>query len=106
MFILIVVKLLNISSSMFMDYVIKKTFFIIVLQVLGVSSDQLAIDLMDKMSQEFVTEQENETELNKEIDDLLNGIDFQQSISQEVTCIPSSFPEENEISSDKKVCTL
>ena len=38
------------------------------------------------------------TKLNKEIDDLLDGIDFQQSLSQEKspTCIPSSFPEENE----------
>ena len=35
--------------------------------------------------------------LNAEINSLLDGIDFQQSLSQEKspTCIPSSFPEEN-----------
>ena len=50
------------------------------------------------MSQEFVTElDENEGQLNEDIDYLLDGIDFQQSLSQEKTptCVPSSFPEEN-----------
>ena len=51
------------------------------------------------MIQEFVTEQDYEEEkLNKEIDELLDGIYFQQSMSQEEspTCIPSSYPEEND----------
>ena len=50
------------------------------------------------MSQEFVTElNDDEVKLNEEINLLLNGIDFQQSLSQEKspTTIPSSFPEEN-----------
>ena len=47
------------------------------------------------MTQECVS-QSNEEKLNEEIDELLNGIDFQQSLSQEKspTCIPSTFPEE------------
>ena len=54
---------------------------------------------MENMTQEFVTEQDYEEEkLNKEIDELLDGIDFQQSMSQEEspTCIPSTYPEEND----------
>ena len=50
------------------------------------------------MSQEFVAElNDDEVKLNEEINLLLNGIDFQQSLSQEKspTSIPSSFPEEN-----------
>ena len=50
------------------------------------------------MTQEFVSElNAGETKLNKEIDDLLNGVDFQQSMSQEKSpnYIPSTFPEEN-----------
>ena len=50
------------------------------------------------MTQEFVSElNDGETKLNEEIDDLLNGIDFQQSMSQEKSpnYIPSTFPEEN-----------
>ena len=53
---------------------------------------------MEPMSQEFVTElDDEESKLNKEIDYLLDGIDFQQSLSQEKapTCIPSTLPEEN-----------
>ena len=48
------------------------------------------------MTQECVSES-NEDKLNEEIDELLNGIDFQQSLSQpkSPTCIPSTFPEEN-----------
>lgn len=39
---------------------------------------------MEPMSQEFVTEiDHNEVKLNEEIDYLLDGIDFQQSLSQE-----------------------
>ena len=50
------------------------------------------------MTQEFVSEiNDGETKLNEEIDDLLNGIDFQQSMSQEKSpnYIPSTFPEQN-----------
>ena len=53
---------------------------------------------MEPMSQEYVTEVDaEEVKLNAEINSLLDGIDFQQSLSQETspTCIPSSFPEEN-----------
>ena len=56
------------------------------------------------MSQEFVTElNDEEVKLNEEINVLLNGIDFQQSLSQEksLTCIPSSFPEENGFTSEQ-----
>ena len=69
------------------------------------------------MSQEFVTElNDEEVKLNEEINVLLNGIDFQQSLSQEKspTCIPSSFPEENGFTSeqhtnttrDEHICSL
>ena len=54
--------------------------------------------MMIPMTQEFVSEiNDGETKLNEEIDDLLNGIDFQQSMSQEKSpnYIPSTFPEQN-----------
>ena len=54
--------------------------------------------MMEPMSQEYVTEVDaDEVKLNAEINSLLDGIDFQQSLLQEKspTCIPSSFPEEN-----------
>ena len=54
------------------------------------------------MTQEFVSQlNDSEGKLNDEIDDLLNGVDFQQSMSQEnsANCIPSTFPEENEFKS-------
>ena len=59
---------------------------------------------MEPMSQEFVTElNDDEVKLNEEINLLLNGIDFQQSLSQEKspTTIPSSFPEENGFTSEQ-----
>ena len=62
------------------------------------SNSQLARDMMMPMSQEFVSDlNDGEIKLNQEIDDLLNGIDFQQSMSQEKSpnYIPSTFPEEN-----------
>ena len=68
------------------------------MNILGVSNSQICRDIEEPMSQEFVTELDaNEGKLNEEIDYLLDGIDFQQSLSQEKspTCIPSSFPEEN-----------
>ena len=58
------------------------------------------------MSQEFVTElNDEEVKLNEEINVLLNGIDFQQSLSQEKspTTIPSTFPEENGFTSEQHV---
>ena len=62
--------------------------------------------MMEPMSQEFVTElNEEEVKLNEEINVLLNGIDFQQSLSQEKspTTIPSTFPEENGFTSEQHV---
>ena len=61
---------------------------------------------MEPMSQEFVTElNDEEVKLNEEINVLLNGIDFQQSLSQEKspTTIPSTFPEENGFTSEQHV---
>ena len=47
------------------------------------SNSQLARDMMIPMSQEFVSDlNDGETKLDQEIDDLLNGIDFQKSMSQ------------------------
>ena len=51
---------------------------------LGISNSQICRDIMEPMSQEFVTElNDEEVKLNEEINVLLNGIDFQQSQSQE-----------------------
>ena len=51
---------------------------------LGISHSQICRDIMEPMSQEFVTElNDKEVKLNEEINVLLNGIDFQQSLSQE-----------------------
>ena len=50
------------------------------------------------MTQEFVSElNDGETKLTEVINDLLNGIDFRQSMSQEKSpnYIPSTFPEQN-----------
>ena len=62
----------------------------------GISNSQLCRDMLLPMTQECISES-NEGKLDEEIDELLNGIDFQQSFSQEKspTCIPSTFPEEN-----------
>ena len=71
---------------------------------LGISNSQICRDIMKPMSQEFVTElNDDEVKLNEEINLLLNGIDFQQSLSQEKspTIIPSSFPEENGFTSEQ-----
>ena len=60
---------------------------------------------MEPMSQEFVTElNDDEVKLNEEINLLLNGIDFQQSLSKkkQPTTIPSSFPEENGFTSEQQ----
>ena len=73
---------------------------------LGISNSQICRDIMEPMSQEFVTElNDEEVKLNEEINVLLNGIDFQQSLSQEKspTTIPSTFPEENGFTSEQHV---
>ena len=77
--------------------------FISVWNAVGISSTQLCRDMMEDMQPEFITEQQDEQKLNKEIDDLLNGIDFQSSMSQETspTCIPSTYPEENSITNSQ-----
>ena len=62
---------------------------------LGISNSQICRDIIEPMSQEFVTElNDEEVKLNEEINVLLNGIDFQQSLSQEKspTTIPSTLP--------------
>ena len=66
-------------------------------KAVGVSSTQLGRDMMENMTQEFIIEQDGENMLNKEIDNLLDGIDFLQSMSQEKspTSIPSTYPEED-----------
>jgi len=93
-----------------------------VIQALGVNDMNSAMEIMNEMNTEFVTEQPQEGKLNKEIDDLLKGIDFQDSWTQDdpssatpicitsspeednvetstvsPTCIPSSLPEENNV---------
>ena len=76
----------------------KFTFLISVWNSLGISNSQICRDLTQPMSQEFVTELDaNEGKLNEEIKHLLDGVDFQQNLSQESspTCIPSTFPEED-----------
>ena len=73
---------------------------------LGISNSQICRDIMEPMSKEFVTElNDEEVKLNEEINVLLNGIDFQQSLSQEKspTTIPSTFPEENGFTSEQHV---
>lgn len=51
---------------------------------------------MEPMSQEFVTEiDDNEVKLNEEIDYLLDGIDFQQPLSQENVLNPVEYESVN-----------
>ena len=62
------------------------------------TNSQICRDMDIPMTQEFVSVMDDgEGKLNQEIDDLLEGIDFQKSLSQEnsQTCIPSTYPEEN-----------
>ena len=88
---------------------LKTNFFIFsVWNTLGISNSQICRDIMEPMSQEFLTElNDEEVKLNEEINVLLNGIDFQQSLSQEKspTTIPSSFPEENGFTSEQHANT-
>ena len=73
-------------------------FLISVWNTLGVSNSQICRDIREPMSQEFVTElDDHERKLNEEIDYLLEGIDFQQSLSQEKSplTVSSTLPEEN-----------
>ena len=85
-------------------------FLFSVWKAFGVSNSQICRDMMYPMSQEFVTElDENEGKLNQEIDGLLDGINFHQPMSQEKhqsmsqekssEHVPSTFPEENRFNS-------
>ena len=49
---------------------------LLVLEALGVDNMENALDVMKELVNEFITEQENEDQLNNEIDNLLDGIDF------------------------------
>ena len=53
----------------------------LVLQALGMDNYDNALDLMKQIADEFITEQENEDILNKEIDTLLDGVDFSEPLS-------------------------
>ena len=53
----------------------------LVLQALGMDNYDNALDLMKQIADEFITEQENEDKLNKEIDTLLDGVDFSEPLS-------------------------
>ena len=56
-------------------------FIFSVFNILGVTNSQICRDIEKPMSQEFVTElDENEGKLNQEIDYLLDGIDFENSL--------------------------
>ena len=93
-----------------MLHFLKINFFIFsVWNTLGISNSQICRDILEPMSQEFVTElNEEEEKLNEEINVLLNGIDFQQSLSQEKspTTIPSTLPEENGFTSEQHTNTI
>ena len=49
----------------------------LVLQALGMDNYDNALDLMKQIADEFITEQENEDKLNKEIDTLIGWSRFQ-----------------------------
>ena len=53
----------------------------LVLQALGMDNYDNVLDLMKQIADEFITEQENEDKLNKEIDTLLDGVDFSEPLS-------------------------
>ena len=53
----------------------------LVLRALGMDNYDNALDLMKQIADEFITEQENEDKLNKEIDTLLDGVDFSEPLS-------------------------
>ena len=51
------------------------------LEALGESSIEKAIDVMKELTNEFIFEQEKEDKLNREIDALLDGVDFSEPLS-------------------------
>ena len=59
------------------------------LEALGESSIEDAIEVMKQIANEFITEQEGEDKLNREIDSLLDGVDFSEPMS------PVGVPHEN-----------
>ena len=114
-FIFLLKKPFNSIAHIFLDIFITvfffdKCYFFSVWKAFGVSNSQICRDMMYPMSQEFVTElDENEGKLNQEIDGLLDGINFHQPMSQEKhqsmsqekssEHVPSTFPEENRFNS-------
>ena len=59
------------------------------LEALGESSIEDAIEVMKQIANEFIIEQEGEDKLNREIDGLLDGVDFSEPMS------PGEVPNEN-----------
>ena len=51
------------------------------LEALGESSIEKAKDVMKQLTNEFILEQEKEDKLNREIDALLDGVDFSEPLS-------------------------
>ena len=51
------------------------------LEALGESSIEKAIEVMKQLTKEFIIEQEKEDQLNREIDALLDGVDFTEPLS-------------------------
>ena len=51
------------------------------LEALGESSIEKAIDVMKQLTNEFIFEQEKQDKLNREIDALLDGVDFSEPLS-------------------------
>ena len=59
------------------------------MEALGESSIEDAIEVMKQIANEFIIEQEGEDKLNREIDGLLDGVDFSEPMS------PREVPHEN-----------
>ena len=51
------------------------------MEALGESSIEDAIEVMKQIANEFIIEQEGEDKLNREIDGLLDGVDFSEPMS-------------------------
>ena len=59
------------------------------MEALGENSIEDAIEVMKQIANEFIIEQEGEDKLNREIDSLLDGVDFSEPMSA------SEVPHEN-----------
>ena len=59
------------------------------MEALGESSIEDAIEVMKQIANEFIIEQEGEDKLNREIDGLLDRVDFSAPMS------PCEVPHEN-----------